>query len=310
MPRFNPFDYVFILRPLILIPSWNFLLIGSFLAARQGRFNTEIVLGLLIYTGIMGGVYILNQIMDIETDRLNKKLFLLSGGYVTKTAAWVEMAVLWIGAFLLSMQFGGAFLILVAISVLLGVLYSLPPIKLKGKPVLDTLSNGIGYGMINFAVGWLLVRNFEWAMFTHFLPYFLSISAVFINTTIVDIEGDRKTNEITTAVYLGANASYVVSTIVMAAAVVLAYVQRDYICLIPAAISLPLFVYAASYRFALNKINRRATIASFRLPGFVFTIITAILYPVYFLVLVVVLVGMRVYYKLRFGMTYPTFTQG
>lgn len=310
MPRFNPFDYIFILRPLILIPSWNFLLIGSFLAARQGRFNTEVVLGLLIYTGIMGGVYILNQIMDIETDRLNKKLFLLSGGYVTKTAAWVEMAVLWIGAFLLSIQFGVTFLILVTISIVLGVLYSLPPIKLKGRPVLDTLSNGIGYGMINFAVGWLLVRNFEWSMFTHFLPYFLSISAVFINTTIVDIEGDRKANEITTGVYLGANASYVVSTIVMAAAVVLAYVQRDYICLIPAAISLPLFVYVASYRFALNKINRGATIASFRLPGFVFTIITAILYPVYFLVLLVVLVAMRVYYKLRFGMTYPTFAQG
>ena len=270
----------------------------------------EIILGLLIYTGIMGGVYILNQIMDIETDRLNKKLFLLSGGYVTKTAAWVEMAVLWIGALLLSIQFGGTFLILIVISILLGVMYSLSPIKLKGRPILDTLSNGIGYGMINFAVGWLLVRNFEWSMFTRFLPYFLSISAVFVNTTVVDIEGDRKANEKTTGVYLGAGVSHVVSTIVMAAAIVLAYVKRDYICLIPAAVSWPLFVYAAGYRLTMSKINRRATIASFRLPGLIFTIITAVLYPVYFVILLVVFVAMRVYYKRRFGMSYPTLAQG
>jgi 4-hydroxybenzoate polyprenyltransferase len=308
--RFNPFDYFFILRPLILIPAWNFLLIGSYLASRQGRLTTDLVLGLLIYTFVLGGVYVLNQIMDIETDRLNKKLFILSGGYISVRAAYVEMAVLWILAVILSVKFGTAFIILIAVSIIMGVMYSLPPIKLKGKPVLDTLANGLGYGMINFAAGWLLYRSFEWSMFLRFLPYFLSISAVFINTTVVDIEGDRRAHEITTGVFLGPRISYVASTLIMAGAITSAYAQTDYICFIPAALSFPLFVYNAGYSLLFNKINRKTTIASFRLPGSLFAAVTAFLYPWYLLVLLVVLVTMRIYYKQRFGMTYPTLAQG
>jgi 4-hydroxybenzoate polyprenyltransferase len=310
VPRFNPFDYFFILRPLILIPAWNFLLIGSFLASRKGSFTVDVILGLVIYTFVLGGVYILNQIMDIETDRLNKKLFLLSAGYVPIRAAYTEMVALWILAIVFSVKFGTAFVILILLSILLGILYSVPPIKLKGKPFLDTLANGIGYGMINFAVGWLLIRDFQWSIFLRFLPYFLSICAVFVNTTVVDIEGDRRTQEITTGVFLGAKGALFISMAIMAAAIVSAFAQRDYICLIPAAASFPLFVYTAVHSLKNDRVHRKATIASFRLPGLLFTLITAVLYPVYLLILVVVLVAMRIYYRQRFGMTYPTLAQG
>ena len=310
MSKFNPFDYFFILRPLILIPCWNFLLIGSYLARGKSGFTIEIILGLIIYTFIMGGVYILNQIMDIETDRINKKLFLLSEGYIPVKYAYIEMAVLWILAILLSIQFNVIFLLFISISLVIGVFYSLPPIKLKGKPILDTVSNGIGYGVINFSIGWLLFRSFEWSMFYRFFPYFLSISAVFINTTIVDIEGDRRAKEFTTAIFLGENIAYVSSTILMIGAIIVAFMLKDYVCLIPAAVSLPLFIYVAVYSLIKNKINRKLTIVSFRLPGLLFTFITAFLYPVYFLILIVVLIGMRIYYKNRFGISYPTLAGG
>lgn len=248
--------------------------------------------------------------MDIETDRLNQKLFLLSGGYVTVKAAYIEMAVLWILAVILSVKFGTLFVVLILLSILLGVLYSLPPIKLKGKPFLDTLANGFGYGVINFAVGWLLIRDFECSAFSRFLPYFLSICAVFINTTIVDIEGDRRAQEKTTGVFLRPRLAHLLSTIIMAAALITAYIQRDYICLIPAAVSFPLFIYTAAYVWIQKEVNRAATIASFRLPGLLFTVITAVLFPAYFIILVIILIVMRVYYKQRFGITYPTLAQG
>lgn len=289
---------------------WNFLLIGSYLAGRQGRFTPNIIIGLIIYTLVMGGVYILNQIMDIETDRLNKKLYLLAEGLVTKRAAYIEIALLWIGALLLSIRFGWLFVAAIVLSMVLGIMYSVPPVKLKGKPVLDTLANGLGYGTINFAVGWLLVRGLEPGTFIRFLPYVFSISAVFINTTIVDVEGDRKAGELTTGVLLGPRASHAVSTFVMAVAIVLAYIGRDYVCLVPAAVSFPLFVYGAVYALVHDRVHRRVTIASFRLPGLIFTLITAFLYPAYIPLLFVVLIGMRVYYKQRFGMTYPTLSNG
>lgn len=310
MPRSSPFDFLFILRPLILIPVWNFLLIGSYLAAGQAGLTPDIIIGLILYTGVMGGVYILNQVMDVETDRANKKLYLLAEGLVTRRAAYIELALLWAGAIVLSLRFGRLFVALVLLSMVLGIMYSVPPVKLKGKPVLDTLANGLGYGTINFAVGWLLVRGLEPAALIRFLPYVLSISAVFINTTLVDLEGDRKAGDLTTGVLLGPRAAHAVSTLVMAVAIVLAYIGRDYVCLVPAAMSFPLFVYGAVYALVRCRVHRRVTIASFRLPGVLFTLITAFLYPWYLIILLVVLAGMRIYYKQRFGLTYPTLAGG
>ncbi len=310
MPRSNLFDYFFILRPLILIPVWNFLLIGAYLAYQRAVFTFDVLIGLVIYTLVMGGVYILNQLMDIETDRINKKLFLLSSGHITKSAAYTELAFLWACAIVMSIRFGWLFAVLIIVSMALGVAYSVPPVKLKGKPVVDTLANALGYGTVNFAIGWLLVRDYGPSMFVRFLPYVLCIAAVFINTTIVDIEGDRKAGERTTGVFLGAAAAHVVSCFVMAAAIVVAYLRRDHVCLIPAAISLPLFIYAAGYALWRKSVHRKATIVSFRLPGLAFTVITAILFPVYALVLAVVFVAMRVYYRLRFDMAYPTLSGG
>ena len=310
MSRFNPFDYLLILRPLILIPCWNFLLIGTYLAQQKRGFTPDVILGLIIYTALMGGVYILNQITDRESDRINKKLFLISEGYVPVRYAYIEMILLWIVAILLALKFSYLFLIFIGISLLLGVFYSLPPVKLKGKPLLDTLSNGFGYGVINFAVGWLLVRSFDMNMFIRFVPYFLSISAVFINTTIVDIEGDRKAGEKTTAIFLGERVSFICSTVLMAVAILTAYMMKDLVCLIPAVLSFPLFVYGAVYSLLKNEQNRKLTIASFRLPGLLFTLVTVYLFPLYSIVLLVVFFGMRLYYKKRFRINYPTFAQG
>jgi len=310
MSKHNPFDFIFLLRPILLIPCWNFLLIGSYRARGVDGFTGEIVLGLIIYTFVMGGVYILNQIMDVETDRLNKKLFLLSEGYVPIKYAYIEMLVLWIVAIFLSLRFDMIFIIFIILSIIMGILYSVSPVKLKGKPIFDTLSNGFGYGIVNLAVGWLLVRSFEWNMFLLFIPYFLSLSAFFINTTIVDIEGDRRAHELTTALFLGENVASIISTALMLGGVLIAYILKDFICLIPAAVALPLFAYVAVYSSLKNRIHRKLTIASFRLHGLVFTLITAYVYPLYLIVLIVVFVSMRFYYRSRFGMVYPTLSQG
>jgi len=311
MRRSNPFDYFFLLRPLILIPSWNFLLIGAYLAHSGERSVGRIILAVLLYTCVMGGTYILNQLMDRDTDRLNKKLFLLSEGYIPTHHAYIEMAILWTVGLILSAFFNITFFLFVLVSIILGVLYSLPPVKLKGKPLLDTLSNGVGYGMVNFAIGWLIVRPFSWTMLITFLPYFLSICAVFMNTTIVDREGDEKAGEKTTAVVLGARLTSLVSMVIMTGAVVVAFYNRDLICLVPAALSLPLFMYAGVHLFVKKgSIPRKILIMSFRLPGMLFTVMTALLYPVYIVVLVVVFIAMRVYYRRRFGIVYPTLAQG
>jgi 4-hydroxybenzoate polyprenyltransferase len=310
MHKFCLLDYLFILRPLILIPAWNFLLIGNYIARGQSGLTPELVLGFVIFTCIMGGTYILNQIMDRETDRINRKLFLLSEGYISVKAAYGEMICLWVVGLGLSFMVNNMFLLFVVISLVMGIMYSVRPFKLKGRPILDTLANGIGYGMVNFGVGWLLFRDFEWVMFYRFIPYFLSICAVFINTTVVDMQGDAKAHERTTALLLGERAATTLSTLIMLAAIIMSAVLRDIVCLIPAAVSLPLFLYVVFHTYSKGTVHRRMTIASFRLPGLLFTIIAAVLYPPYFAVLIIVFIGMRLYYKHRFNMIYPSLAGG
>jgi len=310
MPRRTILDYFFLLRPLILIPVWNFLMIGSFLARGHRGLTSDIIIGLVLYTCVMGGVYILNQIMDRETDRINKKLFLISEGHIPVWHAYIYIAVLWVLALMLSFPYGTLFIIVVLMSMVLGILYSTPPIKLKGKPIMDTLANGLGYGMVNFTVGWLLVSQYDPAMVYRFFPYVLSISAVFVNTTIVDLEGDKATKEFTTAVLLGIPSSYIVSMILMTVAVIWAYMNQDLVCLLPALISLPLFIFTAFYALVKHRIHRKMTIASFRVPGVLFTIVTGYLYPLYAVFLIFLLLIMRAYYKKRFNMVYPTISGG
>jgi chlorophyll synthase len=310
MKRFNPFDFFFILRPLILVPVWDFFLIGCYRARGSGGFTPAMILGLAIYTLIMGGVYILNQIMDRETDRINRKLFLISGDLISVRTATYYMSGLWLIAVALAYRFGLAFMIFTAVSLILGVGYSLPPVKLKGRPLADTLANSIGYGLINFGLGWLVFKEFSWRIVPLFLPYTLSIAAVFVNTTLVDMEGDRRSGDITTAVFMGRGLSHILSVLLMAAAVVVSALRGEVICLIPAAVSLPLFIIAAFYYFLRNRIHRKLTIASFRLPGLLFTLITGYLYWPFLIFLALLLVAMRLYYKNRFGMVYPTLAGG
>ncbi|MCX7994242.1 MAG: UbiA family prenyltransferase [candidate division WOR-3 bacterium] len=305
----NILDYFFLLRPFILIPVINFFLIGNYIAGGSG-FEYRVLSGLLLYTLMMGGVYILNQITDIETDRLNKKLFLLSENYLPMKHAYIEMFLIWGTVLFFSYRFGYQFFIIIIISLILGILYSLPPFKLKGKPILDTLSNGFGYGILNFSAGWLMQRALEWGVFLRFLPYFFSISAIFINTTIVDMEGDKKAGAITTSVFLGAKFSYVISSLLILIGLVFSIFYEDYICLISSALSLPIFLYTTFYFLKKKEINRKITILSFRLPGLIFTFITCILYPWFLPIFLFLILVMRIYYKKRFNIDYPSLSQG
>ena len=95
------FDYFFVLRPTLFFPVWTFALAGVW---AQDRFNESVVpilysvvhsdftyvLYLACLTLLMGGTFLLNQLEDIETDRLNHKLFLIADGEISERNAIIE----------------------------------------------------------------------------------------------------------------------------------------------------------------------------------------------------------------------------
>ena len=119
-------DFIFILRPIILIPFWTFLFLGFYRGAQsQGLdiigflhllkgdsiFNESAINGFLpvsilyttfLYTLLMGGIYILNQIYDLETDRINDKVYFLPRNIFTIQQASIEMLILFLISALMS----------------------------------------------------------------------------------------------------------------------------------------------------------------------------------------------------------------
>ena len=322
-------DYIFLLRPTLLIPVWTFLLLGYYWGsgsvadsaigdaecgvrpeldsgsefARIGRIpHSTFLWAFLLYSLLMGGIYVFNQIMDRKTDRINQKLFLLSEGVVPVKFAYLEMGFLFFSSLLCSFFiFHFSFLtFFIFLSLLMGILYSIPPIKLKGRPFLDLLWNSVGFGFVNFSVGWFTVAPFTLSTVTHSIPYLFSVGGVFLNTTIPDLPGDKEAGDRTTGVLLGRRKTGILSTLFLLFALLSSFFVKDLVVFIVSLFSLPFFL------LAVLKDQIRFYLLSIRIGAPLLVVLTIYLYPFYLLLLGVTFLSLRVYYKKRFNFTYPS----
>lgn len=294
------------MRPILLVPAWTMLLVGYYRG--QGDISIRLTLpkefwlAMLIYSGLMGAVYIVNQIFDVETDRLNKKLFLVAEGYVNKKAIIFEAAVLFLAAIVIGFwKFSVLFGTVITLSGILGLLYSVPPFKFKAKPFLDMLANGLGYGLLAFAAGWLSINQNNSGMWMFSIPYVLAVSAVYLNTTIPDYISDKATNNITTGVFMGIKATRWLALGMMLGSLLLSIHFQDYICLAASGAALPLFM------MAVISANMKWTMLSYQAGSLMLVVLSGILFPVFIPILIATFLTLKFYHKWRFGMEYPKF---
>jgi len=283
-------------------PVWTILLLGHHRAGLFSAENGSVGLVFFLISISIGAVYILNQIHDIESDRINKKLFFLAEGYIPVKGAWVETVVLIsagiVGAFIVSSQLG----ILFVVGFLFSYLYSAPPFSLKNRHVWGLLSNALGHGSLTFLIGWCINLNLNLKAILFSTPYLLAVAAVYLSTTLPDIQGDRKSKKITLGVKLGIPRATKLSAIFVFSSLVLAWILRDWVFVIAGGVSFPFFVFAA-----LTK-KEKQIILSNKMAVLFLSIAAAIFYPWYFILLIAGFLFTRVYYKLRFKMVYPRFT--
>lgn len=302
-------DYIFFMRPVILIPLWSFILIGYFLSRytiRPDMFFQWYIPFLLIIktflaTLIMGIIYIVNQIFDCETDALNKKLFFIPSGIVTLKQAKIQVYILFIifvfGVFIFRLDL--YFTLFNILLLILGLCYSIPPLQFKGRPGLDILVNTIGYGWLSFFIGWTVINNPSLPMLNHSMPYFIFMAAVYINTTLIDLEGDRESALSTTGVFLGSIKSSVISLIFVVLTLILGFIQKDWIIFTIVGLSSPLFI------LAVIRNVRKYFLISVQIPGWLFVIFLGLIFPYYFILIVCLYLITKFYYKQRFNMDYP-----
>jgi 4-hydroxybenzoate polyprenyltransferase len=288
-------------RPILLVPVWAFLLLGYYRAGGD-RFIIApgCLLVLLSYTLLISALYIINQIIDIKSDAINKKHLLLAEGMMPPRSAMLFLIVLMLAAAGIAVRLPPLTRIFMALSLILGIFYSLPPFIFKARPVLDFTVNGIGFGFFNFAMGWLSLKPFSSRMLIDALPYVLSVSAIFVNTTILDIEGDRKCNYLTTGVLLRERGAAILGFILILACVIVSFVLRDFVCLVPALIALPLFL-AGAVKGSVKHVT-----LSIRIGGPLLILAVGLIFPYFLGVCLLVFIFLRVYYKKKFDIIYPS----
>lgn len=90
-----------------------------------------------VVTALLANIYIvgLNQLTDVEIDRINKPFLPIPSGNLSYTTAekWVWFAGL--GALGLGLWQGSWLALTICVSLLIGTLYSLPPFRLKRNPI-------------------------------------------------------------------------------------------------------------------------------------------------------------------------------
>jgi 4-hydroxybenzoate polyprenyltransferase len=299
-------DYVFLLRPTLFYPIWTYFLAGYYggIHAGQSSMDFPIPFGWLwvglALSAVMGVVFILNQTQDIESDRANGKLFLLTNDIISVRTAYIEAFILLIiglvTGFLIHWKIGLGCTILLLLS---AWLYNFPPAIWKDRPIMGIITNATG-GLVIYCMGWITGGGFPDFPLRVF-AYTLAGAAVFLNTTLPDIEGDEIAGKITFGVKYGVGTTAVWALILETLTVLLAALFKDWFLLIPAAAVFPLFVWGA-FKQTVNEVIRATKFSVLALAAAVCIVFPMYLIPVFF-----VFFFTKWYYKKRFNFNYPSF---
>jgi len=296
------FDPVFLARPTLMYPIWIFFLAGYWSGSRWRAVpsvtRTDAVLIGIGLTAVMGAAYILNQIRDIETDRINRKLFLLCDGHLGVRFAYQEAALL---------AFSGLFLgftadlragtLLTVLFLLAGWFYNYPPARWKDRPIAGLLVNGSG-GLLISAAGWIAAGGAGWIPLRS-LAYFGGFAAVTFNTMLPDIEGDRAAGKSTFAVRYGLRTTVVWALVAITATTVLSFLFTEWILFYPGLAMIPFFA------FALTRKEVGDVIRATKYSVLAMAVAVCVVFPWFLVPVFLVFFGSKWYYKQRFGMDYP-----
>ena len=287
-------DFFFALRPLVLVPAWSFFLLGHGLTA-SGSFPA---LRFLLLSVVLAAVHLVNQVVDAESDRLNGKGFFLQRG-IFRPRTYVLVASLLLGAALATAWGLGVAPVRLSAAAALGLTYSLPPLRWSARPGCDLAANAIGYGGLATWIGaGEISLSAPWG--ARLGVCMLAVGAVFLHTTLLDLEGDRRTGKQSSGVRLGVQPTRIVAAVLALAACGAAVAARA-----PFLLGASLGVAALAMLACLAP--RRCSSGTVSTGGTALFALAAGLQQPLFLLLLVLLVGAtRIYYRRRFSLAYPS----
>jgi homogentisate phytyltransferase / homogentisate geranylgeranyltransferase len=194
-------------RPHTLIGT-SLSIVGLYvIAASLDRASDAVDLLWTLAAGLCVNVFItgINQIEDVEIDRLNKPWLPIAAGDLSLEAAKRIVAVAAAAPVLMAITQGLVELVAVSVALAIGWAYSCPPLRLKRYPALAAGSiTFVRSLVVNLGV-WLHVAGTPvsagvWALTAVTVPFSFAIAVL---KDVPDIEGDRRFGIATFSVRLG-----------------------------------------------------------------------------------------------------------
>jgi len=299
-------DIFFAARPLLHIPVWSVYLICLHYNHRSSGGHLDVVdfLILICLNLLFAGAFYINQVFDYESDRINKKCGFLQSGLVSGRAMVAAFLIMSLIPVAVAPLVSPLTLVIFLQILVLAYIYSAPPIRLKDRPLGGLLTNSYAHGFL-VAVSVMAettisdVHLLDWDMPLYFA---LTVGATYILTTIPDRQGDQATGKRTLAVVLGQTGAMVLALVLMMMSFVVAY--RTGFALLAYLSASASFLILASMLIRTTA----AVLMAAKLPLLVLTMLAGYYYPGYLLFIVALLIGTRIYYRLRFNIIYPRLT--
>lgn len=171
------------------------------IAAGPGNFDVTnpthlilVVLGVIMMGPLATGFsQSINDYYDRELDAINDPTRPIPAGDVTLDEARLNWILLAIITVLVSLVYANPWVtILIILGLILGAIYSVPPIKLKKNVWLSGPAVGIGYACLSWMAGHLIFADLTWrSVLMSILNGGITTGLIFLND-IKSVEGDRK----------------------------------------------------------------------------------------------------------------------
>jgi 4-hydroxybenzoate polyprenyltransferase len=147
----------------------------------------------------------LNQICDLENDRINKPHRPLPSGAMTQWEAWTFVAVAYAGALAMVAAVNRETFVIYVFAGLATVAYSAPPLRLKRHPAGSNLVIALIRGELLKVAGWAAVSTVLITIEPWYIGfiYFLFLLGATTTKDFADVEGDRAAGCITLPVRYG-----------------------------------------------------------------------------------------------------------
>ena len=208
-----------------LYPSYLFDLLGGGSPTHASYLEfMAFLLGILAMAPFLGGsTLVYNDYWDSEVDKTSKRksMFPLPQGLLPHRSL-LYASILLMGLALLFAYFVSIlFMVLIGLCIFLSILYSTPPIRLKNRAGIDVLTNAIGAGILCSIAGWVVARPILDYPVIWGLTSFFGVSSIYIPTTIIDSDNDKRFGVNTFAVKLGKKKAFYVGLLCIMAANIL-----------------------------------------------------------------------------------------